>query len=79
MTDLKNQLLTIFKEVLEKDDIDENVVMETCLEWDSLNHLTLMSEIETRLNISFTTDEVYSVQSFKEILDLVKSRIQTEI
>lgn len=42
--------------------------------WDSLNHLLLISEIESELAISFTTDEVLRIKTFKDLREIVESK-----
>ncbi len=43
--------------------------------WDSLAHLKLVMEIEKNFNISFNTDEVFSMDSIEEICRLVKKHL----
>ncbi len=42
--------------------------------WDSLNHLLLITEIEREAKIEFTTDEVLSANTFKDIKDILAKR-----
>ncbi|MDD3223517.1 MAG: acyl carrier protein [Clostridium sp.] len=39
--------------------------------WDSFNHLLLISEIEDKLKIKFTMEEVEKIQNFKQLNDIV--------
>ncbi len=45
--------------------------------WDSLNHLKLVMELEKQFNISFNTEEVFSMDTVKEICYVVKKHLQT--
>ncbi len=47
---------------------------ESIDEWDSFNHLMLMSELEKKLKIKFTTQEVEKVQTIKEIRALAMQK-----
>ena len=42
--------------------------------WDSLNHLLLISEIENELVMSFTTEEVLRIKTFKDLREIVESK-----
>ena len=42
--------------------------------WDSLNAIVLVSEVEKALEVKFTYDEVMSVKTFADVVDLVKSK-----
>ena len=42
--------------------------------WDSLNHLLLISEIENEMAISFTTDEVLKIKTFRDLREIVESK-----
>lgn len=63
-------LLPIFREVLENDSIEvtENTVAADIPEWDSLNHIYLVVAIEKRFNIKFTTTQI---QSWQRVGDLI--------
>jgi acyl carrier protein len=42
--------------------------------WDSFNHLVLISVIEKQLGIQFTLDEVASIQSYKQLKEIVSKK-----
>ena len=43
-------------------------------EWDSFNHLLLISEIEKEMNIKFTTHEIEKIKTFKDLSEFVLSK-----
>ena len=43
-------------------------------EWDSFNHLLLISEIEKEMNIKFTTQEIERIKIFKDLREVVLSK-----
>ena len=43
-------------------------------EWDSFNHLLLISEIEKNLGIKFTASEIDSIKTFKDLSEMVLSK-----
>ena len=66
----------VFREVFEDDalvvhrDLDANQLDN----WDSLNHITLIVELETVTNISFTTDELASMATVGDMIDLLDQK-----
>jgi acyl carrier protein len=74
MTDL----LTIVSETL---NIAKSLVVDTLArdktpEWDSFNHLLLIAEIEKRLKVTFTLQEVSSIQTYKDLKSVVDKKIE---
>ena len=61
----------IFSEVLEIDRIDSNLSLNSTENWDSLNHLILISRIEDEFQITFTPEEIENLNSFEKILKKV--------
>lgn len=41
-------------------------------EWDSIGHMTLMSGIEERFNISLETDDIVDFSSFSKGIEILK-------
>lgn len=68
------QLLQIFKEVLETDTIDETVSQTNCDAWDSIHHLNLILAIESRFNISLEPEEMEQMQDFATALKIVEGK-----
>jgi len=68
-----NTLRIIFADVFELpiEEITDGLTPETCATWDSLNHLRLITEIESRFGVEFTMAEVQealSVTKFRQLL-----------
>ena len=65
-----DEIQNIFRDVLENDEII--VTNETCAddieEWDSLNHIYLIVEIESHFNLKFTSSEI---QEWKDVRDMI--------
>jgi acyl carrier protein len=64
-------LLPIFREVLENDEIEltESTVAADIPEWDSLNHIYLVVAIEKQFKIKFTTHQIQSWQCVGDVLN----------
>jgi acyl carrier protein len=63
-------LLPIFRDVLENDDIEltESTVAADIAEWDSLNHIYLVVAIEKQFKVKFTTHQIQSWQCVGDVL-----------
>ncbi len=55
-------------------DVTDDLSRETFEKWTSLNHLLLVSELETELGIEFTTEEVLRIRNFGDIEQIVLSK-----
>ena len=59
--------------------LEKNLEYNTINEWDSIGHMTLISEIETQFSITMETDDIIDFSSFnkgKEILQKYKIEIE---
>jgi acyl carrier protein len=45
-------------------------------EWDSFNHLNLIVELESQLDIKFTAAEIESIKDVKFLLELINLKFQ---
>ena len=70
MTHTTKDLLPIFRDVFENDEIEisETTVAADIPEWDSLNHIYLVVAIEKHFNVKFTTHQIQSWQSVGDII-----------
>lgn len=41
-------------------------------QWDSVGHMTLVAELESRFNISLDTDDLIAMESFAETLAILR-------
>ena len=41
-------------------------------EWDSIGHMTLMSELEEKFSITLETDDIVNFESFKKGIEILK-------
>ena len=59
---------------MDKKDINEKVSRSNTEEWDSFNHLLLISEIEKEMKIKFTIQEVEQIRTFKDFIEIVTKK-----
>ena len=72
MEKILNELNLLFREVFDDDNIsiNEATTAEDIEDWDSLSHIMLISEIEKKFKIKFTSMEI---TRFKNVGDLASS------
>lgn len=70
------KLKTIFASVLgvSAESITPETSPQNTSEWDSLNAIILVTEIEKGFNIRFTFDEAMAVKNFGDAIKLVESK-----
>ena len=69
------QLQEIFRNVFSSDvSINSETSKENLPEWDSINHLNLIVELEDQLNFQFTPEEIESIKSVHILLDLIQKK-----
>ena len=53
----------------------QNLSMQNCKQWDSLNHLRLILDIEKNFGISFEMKKIPNLKSFKLVLfEIIKKK-----
>lgn len=65
----------IFKSAMGNEvEIDMNTEKEMISEWDSINHLNLIVEIESAFDLGLSMEEIEKLSSVRQIFDLINSR-----
>ena len=57
---------------LEKNKFNENIKYNEVPEWDSIGHMTLMSDLEEGFGITMETDDVVDFSSYKKGIEILK-------
>lgn len=70
----KNKYIEIFSKSLsiDKKKFNEKIKYNDIPEWDSIGHMTLMSDLEEGFNISIDTDDIIDFSSFKKGIQILK-------
>ena len=77
----KIEILNIVKEIcsdifnIENLDIVSNTNSTEIDQWDSLNHLNLMSSIEEEFNIKFDFEEIGSLKNICDIVKIISQKL----
>ena len=68
---MKEKIIALMEEVLQlpSGTVSESTRMEDLEEWDSLAHVMLIGELETRLSISIPLDQAVEITSVQEIFE----------
>lgn len=69
------QLQKIFRSAFSTEvEIDLHTTKDNLPDWDSINHLNLIVELEDTLGIQFQPDEIESMKSVKVIMELIEKK-----
>lgn len=71
----KNQLLkNVFSETLGIEDnlINDELKYQSIPEWDSVNHMYLITELENSFELEIDSDDILEIKSFKEAKEVLK-------
>jgi acyl carrier protein len=73
--EILGQVQEIFKLAMGSDiNVDMDTEKDMILEWDSLNHLNLVVELENVFDLGLSMEEIEQLHSVKGIVDLISSR-----
>jgi len=72
---IKELMSSIFD--IDKESITEDSSIENIKEWDSLNHMKLITILEDEYNIEFDEDELLDMVSFKKIVLFISTKCNT--
>ena len=67
----------IFRDIFGEDDIviQDSTTSDDIEEWDSLNHINLVSAIEKEYKIKFALGELQSMKDVGMLIDLIQSKL----
>jgi acyl carrier protein len=68
-----NRITPVFREVFDDPTLEltESLSANDVKKWDSLNHITLIVELEALTGLSFTTDELVKLQTVGDFVNLL--------
>ena len=70
------KLNEVFREVFDIDDVvvTRNTVADDIEEWDSLEHINLISAVESTFKMKFKMKEVSTMKNVGEMIDIIAER-----
>ena len=74
--EMMKKVTDIFHDVLDDESIvlNDSTTADDIEDWDSLSHITLISEIENAFGFKFSMKEVTGMKNVGEMLDVLSSR-----
>lgn len=75
---INEKINKILADILDLDDdrISEDLTPETAENWDSMNHLRLVTAIEQEFSISLSMNDIQSIQNVSKLRELVHQHIE---
>lgn len=73
--ELLKEVQQIFKLAMGNDvEVDIDTEKDMVLQWDSLNHLNLVVELENSFDLGLSMQEIEELNSVKDIIELIHSK-----
>ena len=76
---IDEKLNKIVGDILDIDDreVSDELTPETTENWDSMHHLRLVTAIEQEFSISFSMNEIQSIQKISRLRELVNHHVKS--
>ena len=58
---------------IDKDEVTEDLEYQSIPSWDSINHLELVTELESKFNVEFEMDDIIAMESIAKIREILLS------
>jgi hypothetical protein len=68
-------ILDILRNIFKLDSVDKDISQNNCDKWDSMNHLNLVVELESKFDIYLEPEEIAKMKNFEEIARVISSKI----
>jgi acyl carrier protein len=70
------QLTEVFRKALQisEEQVRDDLQYNTIPQWDSVGHMSLVAEIESRFGIMLDTDEILGMSSFAKAREILQHR-----
>ncbi len=72
---MEEQVLEVLRRVFKNASINETCSQKNCKEWDSMNHLNLIVELEMQFAVSFEPEEIARMVDYQAVCDIIKSKL----
>lgn len=75
--DIIKRLNEVFQDVFDDEDIvvDEETTADDIEDWDSIEHINLISAVESEFGIRFTMGEVSGMKNVGEMISIIEARV----
>lgn len=78
INEIKNKVCEIVAGIcgVEVSEVNENSTVGDFPQWDSVGHLSILSQVEESFDISFEPEEMMEMEDVKDIVEAVNSKLQ---
>ena len=75
---IKEQTNQIFKEIFEDSNIEihDEMTAKEVEKWDSLSHLSMISDVEKKFGVKFKLKELVNMKNVGDMLRLIEAKLQ---
>lgn len=75
--EILNKIFEILKEIFDDDSltINFNTTANDVTDWDSLNHINIISTIESEFDVDFSMEEVLNFKNVGDIVDKIAEKM----
>ncbi|MBQ9555337.1 MAG: acyl carrier protein [Muribaculaceae bacterium] len=72
---MEEKVLELMRETFEMETVSTDVSQKNCERWDSLHHLTLVSELEEAFDIDLEPEEIAEMTDFSKVIAMLQSKL----
>lgn len=74
---VQKKLQDIFRDVFDDESIElfDEMTSDDVEDWDSLSHISLISDIEASFSIEFTTEEIMNTKNVGEFIRIIEGKL----
>jgi acyl carrier protein len=73
---MEQKILDLMKSVFKTDSLDKTCSQQNCEQWDSMNHLNLVVELEMEFGVSFEPEEIAQMRTFADVVRILKTKLK---
>lgn len=75
--EITEKLQDIFRDVFDDESIVlfDDMTSDDVEDWDSLSHINLISDIEAKFDITFSTDEILNAKNVGEFIAIIEAKL----
>ena len=70
---MRDRIKKVIKDTFSLDYVPDDISRETCVDWDSMNHLQLLVGLEMEFGVSFEPEDIVSIKTLDDIETKIKS------
>ena len=72
---MEDKILEVMRRVFQNETVDTSCSQMNCEQWDSMNHLNLIVELEMEFGISLEPEEIARMQCYDDVVRVIKLKM----